>query len=82
MEITVNGDRVTIEGMFVLDFLLLTEIDPARVAVELNLDILPKSDYSTTLLRDGDRLEIVQFVGGGQQKLSCLSAIPVVSCNI
>jgi sulfur carrier protein len=65
MEITVNGDRVTIESMSVLDFLLMTEIDPARVAVELNLDILPKSDYSTTLLRDGDRLVIVQFVGGG-----------------
>ncbi|MFZ3208129.1 MAG: sulfur carrier protein ThiS [Geobacteraceae bacterium] len=65
MEITVNGDRVTIEGMFVLDFLLMTEIDPARVAVELNLDILPKSDYSTTLLKHEDRLEIVQFVGGG-----------------
>jgi sulfur carrier protein len=77
MEITVNGDRVAIEGMSVLDFLLTTEIDPARVAVELNLDILPKSDYSTTMLRDGDRLEIVQFVGGGQQNLSCLFVIPV-----
>lgn len=79
MEITVNGDRVTIEEVSVLDFLLMTEIDPARVAVELNLDILPKSGYSTTLLRDGDRLEIVQFVGGGQQNLSCLFAIPAGS---
>lgn len=65
MGITVNGDRVTIEEMSVLDFLLMTEIDPARVAVELNLDILPKNNYATTLLKHGDRLEIVQFVGGG-----------------
>jgi sulfur carrier protein len=35
------------------------------VAIELNLEILPKSDYGTTLLCDGDRVEIVQFVGGG-----------------
>ncbi len=41
------------------------EIDPQRVAVELNLDILPKGEYDTTQLKDGDRIEIVHFVGGG-----------------
>lgn len=67
MKITVNGDKITIERMSVLDFLSSIEIDPARVAVELNLDILPKNDYATTLLADEDRLEIVHFVGGGDK---------------
>ncbi len=43
-------------------------IDPRRVAIELNLEILPKTDYGTTSLRDGDKIEIVQFVGGGNGK--------------
>ena len=36
-----------------------------RIAVELNGDILPKYSYSDTMLKDGDRLEVVTFVGGG-----------------
>ena len=39
--------------------------DPKRVAVELNLDILPKSQYESTVLKDGDSVEVVSFVGGG-----------------
>ena len=38
---------------------------PPRVAVELNRDILPRDQFAETLLKEGDRLEIVQFVGGG-----------------
>lgn len=37
----------------------------AKVAVELNLEIVPKSKYSETLVHDGDSVEIVSFVGGG-----------------
>jgi thiamine biosynthesis protein ThiS len=40
-------------------------IDPRRVAVERNLEILPRTRYAETRLADGDRIEIVQFVGGG-----------------
>jgi sulfur carrier protein len=65
MEITVNGEKTTVEQMSVLFFLQKIAIDPKRVAVELNLDILPKDEYGTTLLKDGDQLEIVHFVGGG-----------------
>lgn len=67
MEITVNGEKRTIEAMSVLSFLESIEIDPKRVAVELNLEILPKADYAATLLKDGDQMEIVHFVGGGSQ---------------
>jgi len=65
MEIIVNGEKTTIEEMSVLSFLRKIEIDPRRVAVELNLDILPKDRYETTTLKDGDEVEIVYFVGGG-----------------
>jgi thiamine biosynthesis protein ThiS len=51
--------------MSVLQFLQSLEIDSRRVAVEYNRGILPKSSYETTVLQDGDQLEIVHFVGGG-----------------
>jgi sulfur carrier protein len=65
VQIIVNGETETVEAMTVLRYLEIIAIDPRRVAVELNLDILPKEDYGQTLLSEGDRLEIVQFVGGG-----------------
>jgi sulfur carrier protein len=65
MEITVNGNKSTIDKMSVIAYLRTLDIDPKRVAVELNLEILPKADYETTVINDGDRIEIVQFVGGG-----------------
>ena len=65
MQIVVNGEPALIQSMSVLDYLASLSIDPKRVAVELNLDILPKADYCATLLQEGDRIEIVHFVGGG-----------------
>jgi sulfur carrier protein len=65
MDIVVNGEPMSIESLSVLGLLDRLKIDPRRVAVELNLDILPKSDYEITILQDGDKLEIVHFVGGG-----------------
>ncbi|HEX5774263.1 MAG TPA: sulfur carrier protein ThiS [Geomobilimonas sp.] len=65
MEIIVNGESRTIPPLSVLDYLRSLEIDPSRVAVELNRDILPKGEYASTLLNQGDQLEIVHFVGGG-----------------
>jgi len=41
-----------------------------RVAVELNLEILPRASWESTVLKDGDRLEIVHFVGGGANETS------------
>jgi sulfur carrier protein len=63
--IFVNGEEQTIDPTSVLGYLQAIAIDPQRVAVELNLEILPKAAYETTLLNEGDRLEIVHFVGGG-----------------
>jgi sulfur carrier protein len=65
VQIIVNGEPATISTMSVLNYLESLSIDPQRVAVELNLDILPKGAYGTSVLKDGDRMEIVHFVGGG-----------------
>lgn len=65
MEIIVNGEKKQVAAMSVCSFLCTLDIDPQRVAVELNLEILPKADYAATVLKDGDCLEIVHFVGGG-----------------
>jgi sulfur carrier protein len=65
VQITVNGEIKNITAMSLLQFLESLGIDPRRVAVELNMDIISKSAYETTILQDGDRMEIVQFVGGG-----------------
>jgi sulfur carrier protein len=65
MLIFVNGEPQTIEPITVLCYLEALAIDPRRVAVELNLCILPKTAYETTLIQEGDKVEIVHFVGGG-----------------
>jgi len=65
VNITVNGEAACIEPLTVQAYLESLGIDPRRVAVELNRDILPKADYPGTQLAEGDTLEIVHFVGGG-----------------
>ena len=65
MNITTNGEAASIDPISVQDYLVSLGIDPRRVAVELNRDILPKVQYQATLLKEGDALEIVHFVGGG-----------------
>jgi sulfur carrier protein len=65
VNITINGEAATIEPLSVQHYLEKLGIDPRRVAVELNREILPKKAYPGTSLKDGDSLEIVHFVGGG-----------------
>lgn len=64
--ITVNGKEVTLtEPLSVADYLEQNNYQIKRIAIEMNGDILPKYSYSDTMLKDGDRLEVVSFVGGG-----------------
>jgi sulfur carrier protein len=65
VNITTNGEAVSTDPLTVQEYLTSLGIDPRRVAVELNRDILPKAQYETTMLKEGDSLEIVHFVGGG-----------------
>lgn len=64
--IQLNGEQCSIPSGLSLNGLLQTlELDPRKVAVERNLEIAPRSDYDAIKIKAGDRLEIVQFVGGG-----------------
>ena len=66
LQITLNGDRVDIAGPLTVSELLgRLEIDPRRVAVEHNLVVLKRAAFGDTPVREGDRIEIVNFVGGG-----------------
>ncbi len=66
MRIILNGDAVEkAEGLTVETLLLQLGISRDRVAVELNAGIVPKAGYEKQLLSDGDKIEIVHFVGGG-----------------
>ena len=68
MRILVNGEpREVSEGLTVADLLKQLEFPGDRVAVERNLEILPRIDWAGTRLQAGDRFEIVHFVGGGQE---------------
>ena len=63
--VKVNGTEFDVAGKTVTEYLATTNYDPKRIAVERNGDIVFKSQYDVTVLRDGDSLEIVSFVGGG-----------------
>ena len=63
--VKVNGTELDIAGKTLAEYLETTNYDRKRIAPELNGDIVPKSQYSETVLSDGDSIEIVSFVGGG-----------------
>jgi len=66
MMIHLNGEPHTIpEGLTVSGLLEKLDVHPQRVAVEVNLNIVPKAAFGGHVLREGDAVEIVNFVGGG-----------------
>ena len=66
MEITLNGETRRIEApLSVRRLLEQLGLDPAKIAVERNLEIVPRSTYDQVAVGEGDRLEIVHFIGGG-----------------
>lgn len=66
MKIRVNGDDLEVAGPLTVSALLAhLNIDPRRVAVEHNLVVVKRAVYDTTIINEGDEVEIVNFVGGG-----------------
>ena len=66
MEVTVNGEKQNLpEAMTVAGLLERLKIVPERVVVELNMAILKRAQLSLSVLKEGDQVEIVHFVGGG-----------------
>ena len=66
MQITLNGERFELDRQVsVSELLAKLDIDPRRVAVEHNLTILKRPLFADTFVHEADRIEIVNFVGGG-----------------
>ncbi len=66
MQIILNGvSRTVTHGMTLQALVETLDGDPRGIAIERNMEIVPKSEHSLVMLEEGDRLEIVQFVGGG-----------------
>ena len=66
MKLLMNGDEQDIAGVVsIADLVSALGLDARKVAVERNLEIAPRSTYADTSLTDGDRIEIVTFIGGG-----------------
>ena len=66
MRLTVNGEeRAFRQIAHVGDLVTALGLDARKVAVERNLEIVPRSAYAAVALADGDRIEIVHFIGGG-----------------
>jgi thiamine biosynthesis protein ThiS len=64
--ITLNGERFELDApVSVTTLLAKLDIDPRRVAVEHNLAILKRQRFADVVVSEGDRIEIVNFVGGG-----------------
>ncbi len=66
MKLIINGNEQIIkDGLTVTGLLESLQIEPGRVAVEVNLKIIKKCDFESHMLKDDDSVEIVNFVGGG-----------------
>jgi thiamine biosynthesis protein ThiS len=66
LTITLNGERYELDApISVAGLLARLEIDPRRVAIEHNLEIIKRHTFPDVVIGEGDRLEIVNFVGGG-----------------
>ena len=63
--VTINGKQTPAEGKTLADYLTEAGYDLKRIAVELNGDIVPKATFAQVILKAGDVVEIVSFVGGG-----------------
>lgn len=63
--VKINGELCASDGMILAEYLSQNDYDTKRIAVERNSEIVPKSQYDTTILQENDSLEVVSFVGGG-----------------
>jgi len=66
MEVKINGKTENIQGGTVLDLLKAKNIEPQMVAIEVNDALLERSHLATTTLKEGDQIEFLFYMGGGQ----------------
>ena len=63
--VKINGNQTEADGMKLTDYLASAGYIEKKIAVEINEEIVPKAKYDETILKDGDKVEVVRFVGGG-----------------
>lgn len=63
--VKINGKNVDVDGMKLSDYLESNQYNKDAIAVEINEEIVSKGNYGSTVLKDGDVVEVVNFVGGG-----------------
>ncbi len=63
--VKVNGTMTDAAGLSIAEYLKQSSFDTTRIAIECNEEFIPKAQYEETILKDGDTLEVVSFVGGG-----------------
>src|SRR3954471_20969339 len=73
LHVTLNGEARSVgPGLTVKGLLVSLGLDPTKIAVERNLEIVPRSAYDAIAVADGDRYEIVHFIGGGNAPVTLL----------
>ncbi|HID36902.1 MAG TPA: sulfur carrier protein ThiS [Ghiorsea sp.] len=65
MKILLNGEAQDISAINITDLIVDLGLETRMLAVERNLEVVPKSEYATTILEENDRIEIVHMIGGG-----------------
>ncbi len=63
--VKINGESFDVAGKTITEYLESTNYDKSRIAIECNEEFIPKAKYAEYILKDGDALEVVSFVGGG-----------------
>ena len=66
MKVFVNGELREVEISTLAELITELDLPVARIAIELNREVVRRSDWDSTMLKDDDRIEIVHFVGGGK----------------
>jgi thiamine biosynthesis protein ThiS len=66
MKVFVNGELREVEISTLAELITELDLPVARIAIELNREVVRRSDWDSTMLKDEDRIEIVHFVGGGK----------------
>lgn len=61
----INGEIFTQQSLSLMEYLGLKGLDPALIALELNGKIIPKNEFEKIIFKQGDKVEILSFVGGG-----------------
>ena len=77
MKLTINGEPQLSSAETLGALIETLGMKPDRVAIELNREIVPRDQWPQTPLHDGDRLEIVHFVGGGSESSPCMNCHPL-----